>query len=378
MRSTTEPALAAALAVAAVLAAAACGSDDDASAPPTQAPRRDGRRERRPTGTGRTAAPRRSADAGRHDPAPRRRGARHDPHRLPADPQRRPRRQAQGLARGGVRPRHRRSSGSCSTRAATSTRRSSPARIDIGLAGSSPARVASRPASSTRCRGSSTSSARPRPWSRSRHHVDRRPQRQDDRDAVRVDGALQPARRAAGRRRDRDDVKIIDAEPDAIYAAWSPARSTPPTCGTRTWPRSSTRAARCSITSAELAAQGQDHLRPRGRGQRLRREVPRRRRRWVDAAGPGGRADPRRSRRRGRGRRRRAQHHARRGRGPGRDLIFLTAAEQVGARLPRRRAGGEPVRRGRVQQGAGQDRDRAARSGVRRGRRRHLRRQRRQ
>ena len=76
---------------------------------------------------------------------------------------------------------------------------------------------------------------------------------------------------------------------------------------------------RCSITSADLAAEGQDHLRPRRRDQRLRRRVPRRgATTWAAQQDRAVAADQGRSRRGRRGRRRRAQHHARGGAGPAR------------------------------------------------------------
>ena len=66
-----------------------------------------------------------------------RRGAATDHHRLPGHPQRRPGRQAREVAGEGA-SRTPRSSGSCSTPAARSTRRSRRRSVDFGLAGSQP------------------------------------------------------------------------------------------------------------------------------------------------------------------------------------------------------------------------------------------------
>ena len=141
-----------------------------------------------------------------------------DHDRLPAHPQRRPHRQARGLARGGLRP-------------DVNIEWTAVRLGRLGQRGDHRRRHRHRPgrlvspvsrghlhrASSTRCRGSTTSSARPRRWSSGTtgDHRRRRPRRQDDRHAVRLDRPLQPAGRAARRRhRRRRDVKIIDPEPE--------------------------------------------------------------------------------------------------------------------------------------------------------------------
>ena len=171
-----------------------------------------------------------------------------------------------------------RSSGSCSTRAARSTRRSSAGSIDFGLAGSSPvSRALAQPieyqvpwihdvigkaealvvvtdiASIDDLKGKTIAT----PFASTAHY------------------SLLAALEDAGL--PETDVKIIDAEPDAIYAAWTAKHID----GAYVWNPNLAKlvdeGGKVLVDSAAAGGEGQDHLRPRGRDQRVRREVPRRR-----------------------------------------------------------------------------------------------------
>ena len=100
---------------------------------------------------------------------------------------------------------------------------------------------------------------------------------QEDRHAVRLDRrttACWPRSRTPGV--DADDVDIIDAEPDDIYAAWSRGDID----GAYVWNPNLRQAHRRRRQGAghqrRAGRAGQDHLRPRRRHQRVRRGVPRR------------------------------------------------------------------------------------------------------
>ena len=151
--------------------------------------------------------------------------------------------------------------------------------VDIGLVGSSPA-----------SRGLSTGIEYTVPWifdvigaaeslvATPGHHDDRRPRGQDGRHTVRVDRPLQPPRRARRRRRGRVDRQHHRCRSRRHLRGVDPWRHRrrvrlepePGEAHRRGWQR--------AHHERRPGREGQDHLRPRHRVERLRRRVPRRRR----------------------------------------------------------------------------------------------------
>ena len=250
---------------------AACGSDDNE------------RQQRR----GRPPASRRC-----------RRRAREDHHRLPGDPQRRPRRQAPGLAGEGAARHQDRVEAVRLGRLGQRGRRRAAASTSAWPA-PAPSRAASRSRCPTRCRGSTTSSARPRRWS-SRRTSPRSSDLKGKKIATPFAStvallACSPRSRTPAST--AKDVKIIDAEPDDIYAAWSRGDID----GAYVWNPNLAKliedGGNVLVTSAELAKKGKTTYDLAVVTNDFAEQVPRRRQDLGRPAGPGGQAVPVGSRR---------------------------------------------------------------------------------
>ena len=150
--------------------------------------------------------------------------------------------------------------------------------VDIGLVGSSPA---SRGISSGDRVPGAVDPRRDRQGrgargARRQDRHDRRPEGQDDRHTVRVDArttACWPRSRTPGS--PRPTSTIIDAEPDAIYAAWQQGDID----GAYVWNPNLAKlvdeGGTVLVDQRGAGGEGQDHVRPRRRDQRVRRAVPR-------------------------------------------------------------------------------------------------------
>ncbi len=185
---------------------------------------------------------------------------------------------------------------------------------------------------------------------RQRDHLARRSQGQDDRHAVRLDQSLQPAggarrcrrrrvRRQHHRQRARRDLRRLAAGRHRRRLRLEPE------------PRQARRRGRHGAGHQRGSRQeGQDHLRPGDRDQRVRRQAyPAAVQIWIDQQNAAIADDQERPGRRGRGGRRRAQHHAR---GSQAAALRVDLPRRVRAgrhRLPRRWSRRQPVRRRPVQ-----------------------------
>ena len=210
-----------------------------------------------------------------------RRGARDDHDRLPDDPQRRPHREARGLAREGLRPTPTiewklfDSGGAVNEAVARRRRRHRPGRLAArsraALSNGIAVPGAVDPRRHRRGRGAGREG-------RHRHHRlagPRRARRSPRRSRRPSHYSLLAALEDAGV--DADDVNIIDAEPDDIYAAWTHGDID----GAYVWNPNLRQDHRRGRQGAghqrRPGREGQDHLRPRRRHQRLRRRSTRRR-----------------------------------------------------------------------------------------------------